>query len=180
MKIASTIDNNPSAAIFMMNQSLFKDNNIAYIDSRFGKIRIDSEKAIYLPSGMLGMPDKTGFCLASFPDPKFSQFNILQSIDDPELAFIVLPLDDNGSLPTFQFIEKKDLEAACHTLQIQREHLAILLITSIHRSLDAREVRISVNVRAPLLIDTQKATATQFVFQNNKYQVRHVINEFLS
>ena len=139
------------------------------IQSRFGEIRVDLTKAVLFPRGLLGMPDKFNFVLSTFPSPKMEQFTLLQSLDDKALSFITLPLAlDN------QIITHKDLVTASHDLQIAEVNLAILLIVSVQRGPGA--VRLSVNARAPILLDTLRKTGVQHVFQNDAYKVQHMLS----
>lgn len=138
------------------------------IESRFGTISVDVEKGILFPVGLLGMPDKHHFVLTDFPNPKLKQFKLLQSLDDPELSFITLPIDiDNG------IVEVEDIENACRDMEIPAEDLAMVLIVSVHRGLNG--VQLSVNARAPIFIDTERQAAAQYVFTSSKYQVQHFI-----
>ncbi len=140
-------------------------NGDELIDTRFGKIAIKRDNPITFPRGLLGMPDKTSFCLLDFPVKKFAQFRLLQSLDDNALSFISLPLEVVNDI-----IDREDIVKACKDLDLPEKDLAILLIVSVHRG--ASEVRLSVNARAPLLIDASRREATQYVFQNNRYLVQ--------
>lgn len=140
------------------------------IETRFGKIRISRKQPIQFPKGLLGMPDSRQFCLTSFPVEKFAQFRLLQSLEDHALSFIVQPTDIQNKL-----IEKDDLMAACNELGISPENLALLLVVSVHRQAGSNVVQVSVNARAPLLVDIVSRAATQYVFLNNKYQIRHMV-----
>lgn len=140
-------------------------NGEELIDTRFGKIAIRRDHPINFPRGLLGMPDKNHFCLLEFPVKKFAQFRLLQSLEDTALSFIVLPLEIDNPI-----LERDDVVKGCKDLDIPERDLAMLLIVSVHRG--ANEVRLSVNARAPLLIDANRKEATQYVFQNNKYQVQ--------
>jgi flagellar assembly factor FliW len=138
------------------------------IKSRFGDITVDPDKALFFPRGLLGMPDKFRFALTSFPNEKMQQFTLLQSLDDTSLSFIALPLDINNSI-----IGLSDLQTACRDLQIPAENLALLLIASVHRG--PEQVRLSVNARAPILVDAQQRTGAQYVFQQDHYKVQHML-----
>ncbi len=138
------------------------------IKSRFGDIVIDTEKTLVFPRGMLGMPDKFNFVLAPFPSPKMQQFMLLQSLDDLALSFITLPVDMENAI-----ISEGDLRSAQNDLQIGEESLAILLIVSVHRGLE--KITLSVNARAPIFIDAERKTGAQYVFQQDKYNVQHML-----
>ena len=159
----------------MFNQSALLTGDISsmsgvveVIKSRFGDITVDLNRAIMFPRGLLGMPDKSRFVLANFPNAKMEQFTLLQSLDDVALSFITLPINVTNSI-----IASEDIRAAAHDLQISDNNLVTLLIVSVHRS--PGEVKLSVNARAPLVVDVQRRTAVQHVFQNDVYKVQHML-----
>lgn len=138
------------------------------IKTRFGDITVDISKTVNFARGLLGMPDKHKFVLTSFPNPKMQQFMLLQSLDDKGLSFITLPLDmENG------IIEQKDLNTACGDMQLNTGNVAILLIVNVHRNI--QEVRLSVNARAPLIVDAERKIGVQYVFPNERYNVQHML-----
>lgn len=141
---------------------------IEIVKSRFGEITVSSEKALLFPRGLLGMPDKTRFALAGFPNPKMQQFMIMQSLDDPELAFMTLPLEMENRI-----VKAEDIKTAAQDLQIKDDNLAVLLIVSVHRGIE--QVKLSVNARAPLLIDVDRKTGVQYVFSHDAYKVQHML-----
>lgn len=139
------------------------------IETRFGAVRVSKTNPIIFPRGLLGMPDKYHFCLTEFPTEKLQQFKLLQSLDDVNLSFITLPLDLKNPI-----VDEKDIIDACADLEVPMDDLALLVIVSVHRSPQA--VKLSVNARAPLFIDAQRRFAAQYVFQNDKYKVQHIIS----
>lgn len=138
------------------------------IKSRFGDLTVDTSKTIIFGRGMLGMPDKHQFVLANFPNAKMQQFMLLQSLDDKNLSFITLPLDLKNNI-----ITASDITMACRDLQISEASAAMLLIVNVHRGVDA--VKLSVNARAPLLIDANNKIGAQYVFQHDNYKVQHML-----
>lgn len=138
------------------------------IATRFGDVTVDLGKAVVFPRGLLGMPDKMRFVATNFPSEKMKQFRLLQSLDDHNLSFITLPLEVQNSI-----IAPQDVRSACQDLQIPEEDMVLLLIVSVHRGLDS--VRLSVNARAPLLLDVERRLGAQFVFQNDAYSVQHML-----
>lgn len=138
------------------------------MDTRFGKVTVYRRSPIIFANGLLGLPDKFQFCLTNFPSEKMARFKLLQSLEDNGLSFITLPLD--AANPIF---EAADLEQAAKDLEIPFEQFTILLVVSVHR--EASGVKLSVNARAPIFIHASKRTATQYVFSNSKYEIRHMI-----
>lgn len=135
------------------------------LETRFGVIEIDRANAITFEHGLLGVPNSKQFVLVDFPSNKLQQFRLLQSLDDKNLSFITLPLDIENSI-----IEKADIEKACTDIGIAPQNLAVLLIVSVHRT--PTQLNITVNARAPLVIDVGSRHAMQYVFQHSRYKVQ--------
>jgi flagellar assembly factor FliW len=140
----------------------------ATIKSRFGEIAMDGAKILSFPRGLLGMPDRFQFVLTNFPSDKMAQFKLLQSTEDEALSFITLPLELDNPI-----IARHDIQLACRDLGIDEQDLAVLLIVSVHRTPD--QVKLSVNARAPLLVDAQRRLGVQHVFSSDDYKVQHML-----
>jgi len=138
------------------------------IDSRFGTLTIEVDNIIKLPNGLLGFGDHHDFGLAPLPNGQHPHFQVLQSLEEPELAFLVAPL--NLASDT---IDERDLEEACGNLGIDRQSLGVLLIVTVRRNKESAEI--SVNLRAPVFVDASRHVARQYVLPNNKYSIRHAI-----
>ncbi len=155
-----------------------KDNAIAasgllakqVIEGRFGKVTVDTDHAIYFASGLLGMPDKLFFCLTEFPGKNALDFKVLQCLNDHKLSFVVLPVPYDNRL-----IDAADMKECAEMLEVEKKNMGILLIASVHKSPDG-STKVSVNVRAPIIVDTEKKAAAQYVFTNNKYEIRHMLS----
>lgn len=160
--------------VSQLEKMVFLDNDLSQvpekIDTRFGKITLRRDTAVSFPRGLLGMPSKKNFFVTDFPSEKLGKFKLLQCLDDYNLSFITLPLavtSHNG------IIAPEDIKAACIDLGIMPENLVVLLVVSVHRA--PGNVSVSVNARAPLLIDTSLKLAAQYVFHTDKYNVQHYI-----
>ncbi|MDX1974760.1 MAG: flagellar assembly protein FliW [Rickettsiales bacterium] len=136
--------------------------------TRFGEITVDVSKSMVFPRGLLGMPDKSNFVVAPFPNKKMEQFVLLQSLDDQSLSFIALPLPVDNAI-----IKAQDLKNASRDVQIPETNLLSLLIVSVHRH--PAGVKMSVNARAPVLIDSERRIGLQYVFQQDSYKVQHML-----
>lgn len=136
------------------------------IESRFGTLTIRPHATLMFPQGLLGFGDYRDFALAELPNGKQPQFKALQCLSDPSLAFLVAPLPSESSA-----IDLVDVEEACRSLDIAAEDLAIVLIVTVRR--DDEGAHVSVNLRAPILIDARRRVARQYVLPNSKYEIRH-------
>jgi len=146
----------------------FAEDGTKVIQSRFGTLTVSNQNPVVFPRGLLGMPDRSQYALVDYPNEKFKQFKLLQSLEDDTLCFIVLPVIGDS-----QILLEQDLRKACEELNIDYPNLSVLMIVSVHRG--AESVRISVNARAPIFVDTPKRQATQYVLQNDRYLVQHFI-----
>ncbi len=144
------------------------DHSPEVIDTRFGEVTIYRKDPVVFPNGLLGMPDKFEYCLTKLPSDKLARFKLLQSLDDLELSFITLPLEVNNPI-----IEQDDIAVACKDLDIRMENLTLLLIVTVHRL--PTGIKLSVNARAPVCVNTPRRVANQYVFHNNKYDIQHMI-----
>lgn len=159
-----------SDTVSQITQSLqaTSEDNKYLLESRFGTVTIDMDKAIYFPAGLLGMPDKLHFCLTDFPKQVTSEFKILQSLNDIELSFVVLPVAADN-----HFIEKGDIVEIAKIMGVEVDDLGIVLIASTHVTPTGKQI--SVNVRAPVIINTREKAAAQYVFPQDKYAIRHML-----
>jgi flagellar assembly factor FliW len=55
--------------------------------SRFGRMTVDEERVMTFPRGLLGFPNHNAFALIQTGEENY--FFWLQSVDDPNLAFVV-------------------------------------------------------------------------------------------
>ncbi|MCZ6861604.1 MAG: flagellar assembly protein FliW, partial [Alphaproteobacteria bacterium] len=108
------------------------------------------------------------FGIGNLPDPAFGNFRLMKSLDDSGLGFLILPLE---GLP--DHIHEDDLKHACEALAIAPEDVAVMLIVTVHKS--KKKTTLTVNLRAPILIDTKLRTAVQHVLPNAAYPIRHEI-----
>lgn len=140
------------------------------IQSRFGTITVNLENTLFFPRGIIGMGGELHFVLSDFPaERRMGNFRLLQCLNDQSLSFVVLPLGlDNP------FLAQVDLEECCRATGINPEQLLVLLIISVNRAPDF--IRITANLRAPLVIDTEDKTAVQYVFPGNNYDICHVLS----
>ncbi len=138
------------------------------VDTRFGRIEFDRNQAITFPKGIPGFKEYQEFGLTLLPNNPDSGMLLLQSLQPTDLSFIVLAYDADGG-----HIESADIDAARTHLGIAPDDLAIMLIATVHKRTDGFEL--SVNLRAPLFLDTANRLGWQFIMSSDKYEVRHML-----
>lgn len=135
------------------------------VESRFGTLVVAPAAMLTVPQGLLGFGDYREFGLAELPNGKYPQFRVLQCLTDQNLAFLVAPVAQDANA-----IDHADIVEACAVLGMAIEDLAVMLIVTVRRDDDGAHV--SVNLRAPLFVDTRNRIARQYVLPNGKYPVR--------
>ena len=135
------------------------------IATRFGDLAVDPDKLIAFDQGLYGLEQHHRFLLTDVPGwPNF--FKLLQAVDDPKLSLIVLPLEgDEGP------IDPLDFDDACKTLGYDRAAVTAIGIVTMRDDEDGPVF--TVNLKAPLLIDSRHRVGRQHVFASEKYPLRH-------
>ncbi len=142
--------------------------DIIAVETRFGVIEFDRQSIITFPKGIPGFKGYQDFGLTSLPIASESNLMLMQSIDPSDLSFVICSYDVSASL-----IAVEDLARACDHLGISPQDCAVALIANFHR--DGENTELSVNLRAPILIDTANRLAWQHILTNEQYQVRHML-----
>ena len=113
-------------------------------------------EAVSIPQGLIGFESRQRFIWAEPSDPRFADCRILRSVDDRYLAFLALPLATCPSL-----VGSIELEEACWAAGCSPENAEWFLIVTPWFADDT--VRMTANLRAPLLFDHLSRTARQVV-----------------
>lgn len=135
------------------------------IQTRFGPIAVDPARTVTIARGLLGFPGRVRFALAAVPE-RDVPFKLLQALDDPELGFLVLPLDHESGP-----IARADLAQAARGLGFESQALAAIAIVSLRA--ESGGIRCTANLKAPVLIDTARRLGAQYVLASDAYQLRH-------
>lgn len=139
------------------------------IDTKyFGTIDIGEEKIIHFDNGLLGFEEYKDYTiLYDIDEEEKPLFSWLQSVDEKGLAFpVVNPLDvDENYNPTV------DDEILNLLGDINEENMIVLLLATIPK--DVKEA--SVNMRAPLVINSDNRKGMQIIVENKEYEIKHKI-----
>ena len=137
------------------------EKNITVQTSRFGEISVDRERIISLLSPILGFPESSRFILKAH-SPK-SPFMWLQSLDNPQLAFVVLPAALTG-LDYQPEIPRQILKELLITSD--KDDRDILLILTIPKN---KPQEMTANLLGPIVLNSSKRLAVQVVLDPQKY-----------
>ncbi|MDD5170247.1 MAG: flagellar assembly protein FliW [Syntrophales bacterium] len=134
---------------------------------RFGRIEIaDPRIVIMREGGILGFSHLREFVLLN-PDEK-KLFWWLQSLEDGNITFLVT--NPFMVCPDYELdIPSRDTEILNIT---DREDVVVLSIVTVNR---ARELKITANLRAPIIINAKEMIARQVVLERDDYDIRYEV-----
>ncbi|MCX5829438.1 MAG: flagellar assembly protein FliW [Deltaproteobacteria bacterium] len=135
--------------------------------SRFGEIDVDESKIIEMRGGILGFNRLNRFVMIVHEEG--SPFQWFQSLEDGSIAFITMN----------PFIIKSDYEPeiddrTIEMLEIDKaEDIDLMVILTVR----SEPVKMTANLRAPLVINKRKKLASQVILEDEQYPVQYNINE---
>jgi flagellar assembly factor FliW len=136
----------------------------------FGNIEINEAGIIFFKEGIPGFEDVKKYVLLA-PGEADSPFRWLQSVDQPRLAFALIN----------PFLVKTDYdidipEETVTELGIENEReVEIYSIVVVPED----KTKLSMNLKAPIIINASRKLAAQVVLDTDRYSVRHYILEEL-
>ena len=135
------------------------------VTTRFGEIDIDESKIIDMRGGILGFEHLRTFILHMHDQG--NPFSWFQSIEDGGVAFAVVN----------PFVAKTDYEPEIsdydiRLLEIENVQDVVLMgIVTVHQ----HPISVSVNLRAPIVINAKKKIAKQIVLEDAAYPVQYYL-----
>ena len=131
--------------------------------TRFGEIECPEEIIMSFPDGVLGFPEDRHFILLEH-DHEGSPFKWLQSLDNPSLAFIVIdPLSVDEAYRC-----EIDIDTARRIGTESPADCALMSIVNIPRD---NPINMTVNLKAPLVVNVENRTGRQIVLSSNVYAI---------
>lgn len=140
------------------------------LDTRhFGTIEIDEKGIINFNEGLPGFEHVKQFVLLGGDEQ--SPFKWLQSVDEPELAFVVVD----------PFCIRKDYDITLEDAVLEKlgikgpEDVLVYSIVVVPEDTS----RMSMNLKAPVVINVKNNKGMQVILDTDEYSVRHYILEEL-
>jgi flagellar assembly factor FliW len=138
----------------------------------FGEVEIDDEKIIRFENGIIGFPELTEFALMHDSEkPDGGAVRWLQSLQEP--AFAMPVMDPLVVAPDYNPQVEDELLKPVGTLD--PDQLLVLVTLTVPSDIQ----QMSVNLRAPIVIQTQSRKACQIIVDNESYPVKYQIYELL-
>lgn len=128
--------------------------------SRFGQIDVDENRLISFPKGLLGFPGCNRYALLETNDE--GTFWWLQSIDAPELAFVVT--DPSFFVPTYRVPIKPDQLAELGVDTLEDAQVFVIV--------NKRDNLLTGNLQGPLVVNIHSRCGEQMVLSDRRFTTR--------
>ncbi|HRQ73096.1 MAG TPA: flagellar assembly protein FliW [Phycisphaerales bacterium] len=131
--------------------------------TRFGVIEIAEDRVITFPRGLLGFPGQTRYCLLEPGED--ACFFWLQSLDDPELAFVVT--DPSLFVPDYSVPIRPEQMAELGLSRLEDSQVFVI-VNKVDQTLTG-------NLQGPLVINTLTRAGEQLVLAEKRWTTRHAL-----
>lgn len=128
--------------------------------TRFGEVDVDDKRIITFEKGLLGFPKYSRFVLLEAGQDSY--FWWLQSIEQPELAFVVT--DPSLFVPTYRVPLRPE--------QMQELNLESLDDAQVFVIVNKREHNLTGNLQGPLIVHVDKRIGAQLVLSDRRFTTR--------
>ena len=138
----------------------------------FGEVDIDPAKIIHFENGIVGFPDLQSFALIHDSERGDNAgIRWMQSIEEPGFALPVMdPL-----IVSPDYNPEVDDEILKPIGQIEPEEILVLVTVTVPKDLK----KMSVNLRAPIVINVTERKAVQIILEDDSYKVKFPIYDIL-
>jgi flagellar assembly factor FliW len=136
--------------------------------AHFGDIEISEEEIINFPEGIPGFEDNKKYVLIG-NESNEAVFFWLQSIDSPELCFVVTD--------PFMVYDGYTVDVADEDVELLgiTDSNNVLTLTIVIIPENMNEIR--VNLKAPILINVEKKTGKQIIQKNDNLPIRYYLRK---
>ncbi len=137
----------------------------------YGIINVDERQKIYFPFGILGFENLKDYVLI---DALQQPFYWLQSLDIPEIAFVLLKPEI--FMPDYKLEVSKDELEEIDLSVVNNEEILVLTIVTIPE----KQEKMTANLQGPIVINKKNKTGRQAISLNSKWHIKHSILEELA
>ncbi len=143
------------------------------VETRFGTYEFAPNETVMMPHGLVGFADQQLFGLGNLPARLPEDFKLLQSLGEPPISFIVVPLSSDEAP-----IEAADLDQACAATGFVRDQIHLMFLCTIRPRDNGEGIDMWANIRAPILFDLAARQARQYVLPNGRYPLRQPLDRW--
>lgn len=135
----------------------------------FGNISYEQGDVVYIEGGLFGFEEFTRFLPIPFQEEDDSVLS-LQSLEDPELSFILM-----NPFTLFSDYNPKLSDGELASLSTENEEDLSFYVISVIRDTAAES---TVNLKAPVVINAPARTGRQIILSQPEYTFRHPLSDF--
>lgn len=138
----------------------------------FGEVDLPEEKILTFDRGIIGLPDYKRYTILYDCEKEETNISWLQSVEEPTLALPVIKpwLVKQDYNPT---VEDELLNSLG---ELTEENLVILLTMTVPSNIK----EMTVNLKAPIVINADTRKGTQIIVENQDYEVKYKVYGILS
>lgn len=137
----------------------------------FGEINLDEEKVLRFENGIFGFEDYKEFTLLYDDEGERSDISWLQSLNEPALAIPVV----NPLIVRPDYNPEVEDELLKPLGDISEENVVVLVSITVPEEVQ----KISANLKAPFIINSDDRKGAQIVVENQDYEVKYYFYEQL-
>lgn len=130
---------------------------------RFGRIDFAAEDVLHLTSGLVGCPDWNDFLVVQHKEG--SPYRWLQSIDDPDVAFLVVD-------PSVHFGDYAPEMPKRIAQELQMDEETPRLVYTIVTIPRGRPEDMTVNLAGPIVVNLATGQGKQVILEDERYLIR--------
>lgn len=131
--------------------------------TRFGKLDVSEDDILIFPEGLLGFADHKRYVLLD--SEELAPLGWLQCVDAGHLAFVVL--DPSVAVKDYDVHVSRECAIGLD-LQSKAEVSLLAIVTA-----DPNPARCTINLQAPIIMNTRRGLARQIILLDQKYSIRH-------
>jgi flagellar assembly factor FliW len=134
-------------------------SSITIATSRFGDIEVEQDKIITMTTPFLGFPEDKQFVIRSHS--KDSPFMWFQSVNNPELAFVVMQA--TTIIPDYKPAVPQSIKKELHIENTDHDTLLVLTIPN------GKPLEMTANLLGPIIINPTRKLSCQLLLDPNKF-----------
>lgn len=133
----------------------------------FGEVELPEEKIIYLDRGLIGLEQYKRYTILYDEEKEESNISWFQSCDEPTLALPVI----KPWLVKEEYNPVVEDELLKRIGELTEENLVILLTMTVPEDI----TKMSVNLKAPIIINADTRKGAQIIAENDDYEVKYMV-----
>ena len=133
----------------------------------FGEVDMPEEKIITLDRGLIGLEDYKKYTILYDEEKEDSNISWFQSCDEPSLALPVI----KPWLVKEEYNPVVEDELLGNIGELNEDNLVILLTMTVPEDI----TKMSVNLKAPIIINAETRKGAQIIAENDDYDVKFMV-----